>query len=460
MADPKHRDKRLYLGVDIGGTKIQASLITEAGMPVQRQRCPSPRGSGPDEILAALEGAINDVLSKAEIERDALTAIGVAVPGVVDPDDGYVVVTPNMGLTDVALGPHLQSRFRVPVVIGNDCNLGALGEKWLGAARDADSAVTMLVGTGIGGGFVRKKRLWRGAREAACEVGHMVMQIDGPLCGCGNRGCFEALASRTAIERDLRQAIADGRTSVLTDLAEGDLQVIRSGMLRRALEADDTLVMEVMHRASEIIGHACLTIRHLIDPRVIVLGGGVLEACSGFMLPIIREVVGSDQLPGARHGGHILLSALGDDAVVLGAVALARGEVGRGPFSKQFAVKPSYRQITDARFGEVTVGGKTYGTDVYIRVDGKAKPRNKALAKELYGSSHTIGPKEMAKVCKGGPQVVFVGTGHRGESHLTEDAILYLQQRSIRYEVLPTAEAVAAYNQSPQRKAALFHVTC
>jgi len=460
MADPKSRDERLYLGVDIGGTKIQASLISEAGTPLERQRRPSPRGSEPEEILAALEAVMGEVLAKAEIEQDALTAIGVAVPGVVDPDDGYVVVTPNMGLTDVALGPHLQGRFHVPVVIGNDCNLGALGEKWLGAARDADSVVAMLVGTGIGGGFVRKKRLWRGAREAASEVGHMVMQIGGPLCGCGNRGCFEALASRTAIERDLRQAIADGRTSVLTELAEGDLQIIRSGMLRRALEAEDPLVTEVMHRASEIIGYACLTIRHLIDPQVIVLGGGVLEACSGFMMPIIRKVVGSDQLPGARHGGHILLSALGDDAVVLGAVALARGEVGRSPFSSRFAVKPTYPRITDVRFGETTVGERTYNTDIHIRVNGKVKKRDKALAKSLYGSSHMIGPKELAKVCKGGPQVVFIGTGHSGEVRLTEDAELYLQHRSIQYEALPTPEAVAAYNQSTQRKAALLHVTC
>ena len=155
-------------------------------------------------------------------------AMGVAIPGVVDPELGRIVVTPNMTLTGVALGSHLEARFHVPVALGNDCNLGALGETWLGSARRASSALGIFVGTGIGGGFVRKGKLWRGAREAAGEIGHIVMQIGGPKCGCGNHGCLEALASRTAIENQLRAAVGAGRQTVLTELLGGDLQVIRS----------------------------------------------------------------------------------------------------------------------------------------------------------------------------------------------------------------------------------------
>ncbi|MFZ5829288.1 MAG: ROK family protein [Planctomycetota bacterium] len=459
MAKSKESN-RLYLGVDIGGTKLQASLVTEAGAMICRERTATPRTGGPERVVAALEKLIEDTLAKAKTERERLTAIGLAVPGVVDPSQGRVVVTPNMSLTGVAISILLEARFKVPVAMGNDGNLGALGERWLGSARNAKSAVAILVGTGIGGGLVRKGKLWRGARESAGEIGHIVMQIDGPLCGCGNRGCFEALASRTAIERDIRQAIAEGRQSVLTTLCDGDLSVIRSGAIRKALEAEDSLVTEVMHRASEIIAYGCLTVRHLVDPEVIVLGGGLVMACSDFMLPIIENIVGSDNLPGAREGGRVLLSALGDDAVVLGAVALARTLVGRDPFKSRFTVQTEYPQIAHAGYGEITVGRKSYSRDIYISVYGEVKKRKKSLTRELHGSAHEVRPEELAKVCEGGPEVLFIGAGNEGKIELSKEAQRFLAQRSIRLEVLPTQQAAEAYNRSAQRKALLMHVSC
>ena len=264
---------------------------------------------------------------------------------------------------------------------------------------------------------MQKGKLWRGARESAAEIGHIVMQIDGPLCGCGNRGCLEALASRSAIERDLRAGDRRRpRERPDRPVANGDLSVIRSGALRQALEADDPLVIEVMRRAAEILGYACLTVRHLIDPEVIVLGGGVVEACSEFIVPIVENIVGSDRLPGARDGGRVLLSALGDDAVVLGAVALARKLVGRSPFKKRFAVTP---EVSAARQASTSARSpsaeKTYDRDIYIRVNGKVKKRDKTLAQELYGASHIVGPKRARKVCRGGPEVLFVGVRPLGQ---------------------------------------------
>lgn len=460
MKDGAGDSERLYLGVDIGGTKVQASLVEESGAIVDRKRCRTPREGGPEEVMQAIEQTVADLLAEAGCKPDDLTALGVAVPGVVDPDEGRVVVTPNMNLGGVAIRAELEEKFKLPVAVGNDCNLGALGEKWLGAARQADSVLAILVGTGIGGGFVQKGKLWRGARESAAEIGHIVMQLDGPQCGCGNYGCLEALASRSAMERDIRQAMAAGRESILTALGQGETGVIRSGTLRRAMAAGDELVGEVVRRAAEIIGHACLTVRHLIDPEVIVLGGGVMEACSEYMMPIIERVVASDRLPGAREGGRVLLSALGDDAVVLGAVALARQLVRRSPFKKRFAVRHTYPVLEADRFGEVTVGRDTYSHDIYILVGGKVKTRDKTLARQLYGSSHTVGPKELEKVCKGGPAVLFIGAGQSGMMELNDEARQYLEQRSIKWEILPTPQAAEAYNKSTQRKATLIHVTC
>jgi len=458
-AGERTKKHRVYLGIDVGGTKIQASLVEESGAVLNRQREATPR-DGPEQVLVAIERLIDAVAKQAGIVAADLTAIGIAIPGVVDPGRGRVVVTPNMSLTGVAIGSHLESRFRVPVALGNDCNLGTLGEAWLGSARNARSAVGILVGTGIGGGFVRKGKLWRGARESACEVGHIIMEIDGPQCGCGNRGCLEALASRTAIENQLRQAVSAGEQTMLTEFLQGDLKLIRSSALRQALAAEDPLVTRIMHRAAEVLGYACLTVRHLIDPEVIVLGGGVIEACSDFIVPIVENIVGSDQLPGARDGGRVLLSALGDDAVVLGAVALARTLVGRSPFKKRYAVSPRYPTIDGYRFGEITIGRTTYAHDVYLLVDGTVKKRKKDIAREEYHTAHAVGPKELERVCRAGPEVLFVGTGETGAVKLNEEALRYLSQRSIDCKAMPTPEAIEAYNKSGKRKAALIHVTC
>jgi hypothetical protein len=178
------------------------------------------------------------------------------------------------------------------------------------------------------------------------------------------------------------------------------------------------------------------------------------------MMPIIENIVGSDRLPGARDGGQVLLSALGDDAVVLGAVALARKLVGRSPFKSRFVVMPQYAKIVCAGFGEIIVGKKSYDHDIYIGVNGKVKDRDRSRAKERYGDAHTVGPKELEKVCEGGPAVLFVGAGKDGELELTEDARRYLGHRAIRCEVLPTPSVAEAYNQCNERKAVLVHVTC
>jgi glucokinase len=460
MKARKDREERLYLGVDVGGTKVQASVTKESGSLVERQKRPTPRTGGPEQVLAVIESVMEEALKKAKVEAADLSAVGIAVPGVVDPDTARVVVTPNMSLTGVAVGAHLEGCFRVPVAVGNDGNLGTLGESWLGSARKARSAVGIWIGTGIGAGFVQKGRLWRGARESAGEIGHIVMQIGGPVCGCGNQGCLEALASRSAIERDIRHALESGGSSVLTELAGGDLSVIRSGAIRKALKAEDRLVSDIVRHASEVLGHACLTVRHLVDPEVIVLGGGLIEACSDFMMPIVENIVGSDRLPGARSGGRVLLSALGDDAVVLGAVALARKLVGRSPFKKRFAVRPAYPELGRFNFGEIVVDLTAYGHDVYIPVNGKVKARDKSLAKKEHGDAHLIGPKELEQVCKGGPEVLFIGSGKQGKVELTEEARRYLSQRAIRCELFPTGRVVEAYNKSKERKAALIHVTC
>lgn len=453
MNKPNH----YYIGVDVGGTKIQAALVDATGVVYDRHKRATPRDQGVDGAIFAIEEAIQTILDDMP-EGAELIGIGIAMPGVVNTDRGLVVITPNMSFENVPLGDLLGKRFSVPVAVGNDCNLGALGEKWLGAARDAESAMAILVGTGIGGGFVQGSNLWRGARESASEVGHMVAEIGGRLCGCGNRGCLETLASRTAVERDLCEAVARGRKTVLTEMLDGDLTLIRSSMLRRAIEQNDELVIEILGRAAEVLGTACLTIRHLIDPEVILLGGGVVEACSEFFVPIVERVILSDQLPGARDAGHIYIAALGDDAVTLGAVALIQLAEGIDPLEAHREVKYKLPPIEQAE-GEYTFKRKKFdGDDFYITLGGKAKRRKNPFHTTADGKRE-ITAHQIAKACKGGPQIIFIGTGtEENEVALSDEVCQFLAARLIECKAMPTAAAIDAYNNATTRRAAFICV--
>lgn len=457
MGDDK-KSAAWYLGVDVGGTKILGAMVKANGKVVARKRVPTPRDTSPHETAGTILQVMEELLAEDPTYREGLQAIGLAVPGITDQEEGRVVVTPNMNLTGLRITPMVSERFGVPVALGNDVNLGTLGEKWMGSAAHADSAVGIFVGTGIGGGVIVNGRLVEGFRGAAGEIGHMLMLRDGPLCGCGHRGCLEALASRTAIEREIRMGVELGRKTVLTELIGHDLSIIRSSMLKRALLQGDELVEEVMRHAAETLGAACLTIRHMIDPEVIVLGGGVVEACDFFVLPIVEEAVASDPLPGARPGGHVVGSTLGDDAVVLGAVALAQQLLGCDALPRS-GRSGEYPAIAEVRPGHVAVADKVYEEDVVIRADGRVKKRRKVLKLDGEGLPGRIDPDELQRVCKGRPNVLIIGSGYGDPVELSDDGREFLRQRGIAFEVLPTADAVNSYNATEGRKAALLRVT-
>ena len=456
----KSGKEKLFLGVDVGGTKTLAAVVAQSGEILVRNRAATPRRGTARDALRAILSVMGGALKLAGIRSSDLSAIGLSVPGVVDPDKGLVVVTPNMNLTGLAIREPAEKRFGVPVAVGNDVNVGTLGEKWLGAARYVESAVGIFVGTGIGGGVILGGKLVRGSREGAGEIGHIVMMPGGPLCGCGNRGCLEALASRSAIERDIRKAIAAGRKCTVARLIGTGRQPIKSKVLKDALKAKDPVVTRVMRKASEILGYACLTVRHLVDPDVIILGGGVIEACGKFVLPIVQKIVAADALAGARPGGLVVESELGDDAVVLGAAAMAQEHIGGTPLKDAAAAVPSYPKVEHSCAEEAVVGGKAYTADVVIRGDGKVKPRFKKGSPKDDLPAHQIGPEELERVCKGGPALLVIGTGLDGHAGLTPEGEEFLRQRRIEVRALPSPKAVKEFNRAKGRKAAIIHISC
>lgn len=319
----------MMLGIDLGGTKILAAVVDPQGRIIGAAKRKTRPERGVDEVITRIAKAAQKAVESAGLDMSAIDAVGIGAPGVADHHTGVLEFAPNLpDWTNIPLGTRLSKLLDVPVFVENDVNAGTYGEASAGAARGFDSVVGVFPGTGIGGGIVLDGKLWRGARNAAAEIGHMVVLIDGPLCGCGRRGCIEALAARTAIERDIIGEIRGGRASVVTDLIDVEHDRITSGTLATALDQRDPVISDVIARAAYHLGIFTASLVNALDPECVVYGGGLIEACGDFVLPIIREStyrylirpVDPEHLP-------ILEAALGDDAVVIGAAMLARASL-------------------------------------------------------------------------------------------------------------------------------------
>jgi glucokinase len=496
----KDLSKELYIGVDVGGTKIQASLITDAGTVLVSNRRNTPRNCSPDLTLDVIEESIHELLMLQNLPLEQLSGVGIAVPGVVCPDSGNVIVTPNMNLSGIELGRVMRERLGgVHVAVGNDCNLGTLGECWLGSGRFASMAVGIFVGTGIGSGLVRDHRLISGAGQVAGEIGHIVLQLpceswraqlclkkserkrvrqaniniakqtikaknvkllrktsihplDLVQCGCGNYGCFESIASRSAIERYIREAISCGAKSSIADYNGGKLDVIKSGSIAKALKSGDEVVTVIIKFAATVIGYACLTVRHLLDPDVIMLGGGVIEACQKYMMPVIESVVASDRLQAAACTRRILVSSLGDYAVTLGAVALVRSTE-TNTFDQICESVPKYPHLLMLADEVIHIDDVAYTSDILILPDGTIHARSKFPKKDPNGFRF----KDIETVVQGGTDLLILATPTAEKLTLPEKCRDYLCRRGIDYRVVQLREAVQLYNNFNGRRSAVLH---
>ncbi len=315
----------MTLGIDLGGTKILAAVVDQQGRILGAAKRRTRPEQGVDEVIARIARTAGEAVANAHLDISAIRAAGIGAPGVADHNTGVLEFAPNLpDWTNIPLGTRLGQMLGVPVLVENDVNAGTYGEATAGAARDYGSVVGIFPGTGIGGGIVLDGTLWRGARNAAAEIGHMVVMIDGPQCGCGRRGCIEALASRTAIERDIAGEIRGGRSSLITTLLDIEREPITSGVLARALQEQDPVITNVVGRAAYHLGIFTASLVNALDPQCIVYGGGLIEACGSFMLPIIRNNTYRHLIrPVQPEALPILEAALGDNAVVIGSALLA-----------------------------------------------------------------------------------------------------------------------------------------
>jgi glucokinase len=316
------------LGIDLGGTKVLAAVLDAEGHVLARARAKTQAWRDDEAVFQTIAHTGHRAIEKAGVNPAQIAAVGIGAPGPIDFDTGYIIETANLKFKNFPLGPRLAEEFNRPTIVENDVNAGLYGEFKTGAARGASEVLGVFIGTGIGGGLVLNGALYRGFSTGAGEVGHIIVRAGGPRCGCGNRGCFEAVASRTAISRDIRnQNKRRGRKA--GSKGPGKQDGLLSGKeLKTAYDLEDELVRKIIHRAAKSIGIGIGSILNLLGAEMVVLGGGVIEAFGDDFVDRIRRATRDIAFDINFKNAKIVRAELGDDAGVIGAAMLARESLG------------------------------------------------------------------------------------------------------------------------------------
>jgi len=312
---------RTTIGLDIGGTKIAGAVVDGSGTILHEARRETPAQDPP-----AIVGAAADLVFELMAKEPSVTAVGVACAGFIDKAGSHVLFAPNLAWRDEPVKDLLQTASGMPVVIENDANAAAWGEFTHGSAEHVDDMVLITVGTGIGGGVVIDGVLLHGAYGIAAELGHMRVVPDGIRCGCGNRGCWEQYASGNALVREARELVASGTLMAarLSELCDGKPKNLRGQHVTQAAAEGDQSAVELLTDLGQWVGEGAASVTAILDPELIVLGGGVAAAGDLLLAPaqaaFRRQLTGRGHRPEARFA----LATLGDDAGMIGAAALAR----------------------------------------------------------------------------------------------------------------------------------------
>lgn len=310
------------IGVDIGGTKIAVGVVDEAGRILAKVR----RDTAADDV-ASMDRAIADACTELAKEHE-IGAIGLAAAGFVSPDRSSVLFAPNIAWREYPLAQKVAELIDldVPVVVENDANAAGWAEFRFGAAREATDMLLLTIGTGLGGAVVVDRELVRGKWGVAAEVGHMRVVPGGHYCGCGHEGCWEQYASGTALVRDARQAATatPDRARRLVELAGGDPDQIVGPQITQAARDGDELSIELLATLGRWVGEGSASVAALLDPELIVLGGGVCAAGDLLLAPVRKAYEAQLSALGHRPVAQIELAQQGNEAGIIGAADLAR----------------------------------------------------------------------------------------------------------------------------------------
>jgi len=282
---------RFSIGVDLGGTNLRIAAVDEQGKLIEKVTLGTKVALGRDHVIGDMCDAIQHMSERFK-DSAPLLGIGIGVPGIIDMQTGLLRESPNLpGWVNYPVRAEIEQRLKTVVILENDANVAALGEKWLGAARDFSDMAMLTLGTGVGGGLVLGGEIWRGANGMAGEFGHITVAPDGPLCGCGNRGCLELYASATAVVRMAREEAASNPGSSLALAATADREFSAQSIYDLAMSDNcNEDARHVFQRVGRALGIALATLVNVLNLPVYVIGGGAASAWDAFAPSLFAEL--------------------------------------------------------------------------------------------------------------------------------------------------------------------------
>ncbi len=312
----------IRIGIDIGGTGIQVGVVTESFSIIREESIPTRKDLPFEEQVRLIAECVVSATEASGHSVDDIESVGVGIPGIASFSTGEIIKCTNMGWNHVPFREVFQSFLNKPVFIDNDANVAALAESVAGVSAGSSSSVFITIGTGIGSGIILNGRIWSGAHHIGGELGHVIFDLDGVPCSCGNHGCLERYCSATALIRMAREAVEDHPESQLLSLAGQDPMRIEAKTVFDAMKSGDPVAQSVFRRYISCLSQAVASVENLLDPEIIVLGGGVSKAGKALLDPLLDEypqyVLFNDQpLPPVK------LAVLGPEAGIIGAAMLS-----------------------------------------------------------------------------------------------------------------------------------------
>ena len=313
------KTEKYAVGVDLGGTNIKIGIVSDKGKLVKSISIKTEADCGPKTVIANIIKGVETIISKNKLK---IQGIGIGCPGVVSIKKGIVENAPNLpGWKNVKLGPIIKEKFSYRVHLENDANAAAIGELMFGAGKKFDSFVMVTLGTGVGGGIVFNKKIFRGEFGAAGEIGHISIDVNGPKCNCGSTGCIEAYAGNSYLKEQIRSELKDYPDSKVWKMIENDLSKVSPRIIQAASEKKDAYAKFVIERMGKQLGTALASLSNLLDISTFIIGGGV----AGFGKPLLdsaRKTISERVLLPLRQRVLVIPAKLQNEAGIKGASSL------------------------------------------------------------------------------------------------------------------------------------------
>jgi glucokinase len=325
----KLRENRddLILGIDLGGSKILTAVVDPQGEMLSSDESVTPATEGREVVIRSIVDSAQSALERAGVDISEISTVGIGAPGISNPEAGILFTSPNLpGWRNVLLRDIIQDSLGKKAFLINDANAAALGEFYFGAARGVHNFIYITLSTGIGAGIVIDGKIYNGAIGTAGEVGHMTIDDNGPICNCGNKGCWEVLASGTALAREARRRIQEGVKTSILKYVDGDLERLTAQVIHKAAEQGDKFAKELIGRTGYYVGVGLTNLINIFNPELIVIGGGLSNIGDMLLAPAFKTA-GQRAYKEAFQAVRFVTAQLGRNSGVLGAAAFAFQEM-------------------------------------------------------------------------------------------------------------------------------------